>query len=316
MPAHRLGQGHPARCGRKGHWHGQPGKGHHGPEGAGSATQPDPKTREHGQLAGGIAHDFNNLLTIIRGYTGLLLGVHKSGPLSEAAEEVIKASEQGEALTRQLLSFSRNQPIAPRRLKLNDIVAENENMLRQLIGDKIRLVADLDPSPRTVLADPGQIHQVLVNLALNALDAMPEGGKLTVTSKAVEINEHGAAGMPDVQPGHYVMLVVADTGMGMPEDVKEHLFEPFFTTKPGRGTGLGLASVYGIVRQSGGHISVESELGRARPSRSCCRRPSRADPRQKRKDLPLPANRRARSCWWRTSRPAHPRRENPASRRV
>ena len=215
-----------------------------------------------GKLAGGIAHDFNNLLTIIRGYTGLLLGAHKSGPLCEAAEEVIRASEQGEALTRQLLSFSRNQPIAPRPLKLNDIVAENENMLRQLIGGNIRLVADLDPSPRTVLADPVQIHQVLVNLALNARDAMPEGGKLTVTSKAVEINEHGAAGMPDVQPGHYVMLVVADTGMGMPEDVKEHLFEPFFTTKPGRGTGLGLASVYGIVRQSGGHISVDSELGK------------------------------------------------------
>jgi PAS domain S-box-containing protein len=215
-----------------------------------------------GKLASGIAHDFNNLLTIIRGYAELLLAAHSTGPLHSAVEEVIRASEQGSALTRQLLSFSRSQPVNPRPLKLNDVVAENQKMLRRLVGEKIELILDLEPSPRTVLADPGQIHQMLVNLAMNARDAMPEGGKLIITSRAVEVGETGPADMPDVRPGSYVMLAVADTGTGLTEEARAHLFEPFFTTKHGRGTGLGLASVYGIVRQSGGQIAVDSAPGK------------------------------------------------------
>ncbi|MGE5569988.1 MAG: PAS domain S-box protein [Rhodospirillales bacterium] len=215
-----------------------------------------------GKLAGGIAHDFNNLLTVIRSYAGQLLEAHRSGPLREAAEEVIRAAGQGEELTKQLLSFSRNQPVAPRLLKLNDVVAENENILRQLIDGRIELVKNLESSSRTVLADPVQMHQILVNLALNAVDAMPDGGTLTITTKSVDVGEAGAEGMPGVEPGRYVMLEISDTGSGMAEEVKEHLFEPFYATKPGRGTGLGLASVYGIISQSGGYIFVDTEPGK------------------------------------------------------
>ncbi|HOK45252.1 MAG TPA: PAS domain S-box protein [Bryobacteraceae bacterium] len=220
------------------------------------------KLESVGRLAGGIAHDFNNLLTVIRGYAGQLREAHHSGPLREAADEVIRAAGQGEELTKQLLAFSRNQPLAPRLLRLNDVVAENENILRQLTAGRVELVENLESSSRTVLADPVQMHQVLVNLALNAVDAMPDGGKLTITAKDVDVGETGAEGMPDVEPGRYVMLEVADTGSGMAEEVKEHLFEPFYTTKPGRGTGLGLASVYGIISQSGGHIFVDTERGK------------------------------------------------------
>jgi signal transduction histidine kinase len=175
---------------------------------------------------------------------------------------VISASEQGAALTRQLLNFSHDVPVIPRPVQLNRLITEGEGVLHAVLGRNIELVCNPCTSPGTVLADDGQMHQVLLNLALNARDAMPQGGKLTITLQAVEVREAPPPGMPEVPPGAYVQLDVADTGSGMPEDVRTHVFEPFFTTKRERGTGLGLASVYGIVRQSGGYISVDSAPGK------------------------------------------------------
>ncbi len=214
------------------------------------------------KLAGAVAHDFNNLLTAISSFGSELLEAHPSGPERHAAEQVIKASEQGGALTRQLIAFSRDLAVEPRRLDLNDVIRDSRSILQRLAGKRIELVLDLAPSLPAVLADPGQVHQVLVNLTINAHDAMPGGGRLTITSTTVEIGEERAATMPDVEPGTYVMLDVADTGAGIPESIRMHLFQPFFTTKEGRGTGLGLASVYGIVRQSGGYVSLDSESGK------------------------------------------------------
>lgn len=214
-----------------------------------------------GKLASGLAHDFNSVLTVIRGYTGLLLDAHKSGPLHTAVQEIIRASEQGSALARQLLAFGRKQPVEPRPLSLNHVVLENENLIRRLAGDDVQVVISLDESAGLVLSEPVQVFQILSNLVVNARDAMPEGGKLTISTKAFTAGEHAAEGFPDLPPGPYVEMAVADTGMGMTEDVKAHLFEPFFTTKAERGTGLGLAIVYGIVRQSGGQIAVQSEPG-------------------------------------------------------
>lgn len=214
-----------------------------------------------GKLAGGLAHDFNNVLTVILANTGLLLDAHPSGPLHTAVQQIIRASEQGAALARQLLAFGRKQPAEPRPVSLNHVVLENENLLRRLAGDDVQVVLNLDESAGLVLSEPVQIYQILSIRVVNARDAMPEGGKLTISTKAFTAGEHATEVFPDLRPGPYVEMAVVDTGVGMTEEAKAHLFEPFFTTKAERGTGLGLAIVYGIVRQSGGQIAVQSEPG-------------------------------------------------------
>jgi two-component system, cell cycle sensor histidine kinase and response regulator CckA len=215
-----------------------------------------------GELAGGVAHDFNNLLTVILGYSFRLLE-HRTpaDPEFLALDEIHKAAAKGAELTHRLLAFGRRQALNPEVLEINSIIKDAEHMLRRLIGDDVRSTIDLDPSVGQVFVDAGSFHQVLMNLALNARDAMPHGGTLRIsTSKEVLADP---LQVPGVAPGEYIVVTVSDTGTGMTADVRKHLFEPFFTTKhPGRGTGLGLATVYGIVQQSGGSILVETEAGK------------------------------------------------------
>jgi PAS domain S-box-containing protein len=216
-----------------------------------------------GRLAGGVAHDFNNLLTVIKGYTELLLdGYAEHDPRRAEVEEVRKAADRAGALTRQLLAFSRQQVLAPKTLNVNEVVRSMDGLLRRLLGENVELSTVLGVQVGQVRADPGQLEQVIMNLAINARDAMPRGGKLTIGTANTEIEEMGAREHPTIAPGSYVLVAVSDTGQGMDADTQAHIFEPFFTTKEqGKGTGLGLSTVYGIVKQSGGDIWVYSEIG-------------------------------------------------------
>jgi PAS domain S-box-containing protein len=225
--------------------------------------QQSAKMEAVGRLAGGIAHDFNNLLTAIQGYSELALGrLETDDPQRRDIEEIRRAAERAASLTRQLLAFGRRQMLQPKVIDLNAVVADMESMLRRLIGEDVELSTDLEPNLGSVRADPGQIEQVLMNLAVNARDAMPGGGCLTISTRNGEVAVGTTRERVVIKPGPYVVLSVADTGHGMSTEVRERIFEPFFTTKEaGRGTGLGLATVYGIVKQSGGYIWVDSAPG-------------------------------------------------------
>ena len=217
-----------------------------------------------GRLAGGVAHDFNNLLTVIRGYSELVLSRLKPGDVSQREmEEVKKAADRAAGLTGQLLAFSRRQFVAVKVVDLNAIVVNMDGMLRRLLGeDIIELCADLEPQLGSIKADPGQIEQIVMNLAVNARDAMPMGGRLTIETRNVTIEKGSRGEGVMLEAGPYVLLAIRDTGQGMSEETQAHLFEPFFTTKEkGKGTGLGLSTVYGIVKQSGGTIGIESKPG-------------------------------------------------------
>ncbi len=217
-----------------------------------------------GQLAGGVAHDFNNLLTVILGSCEMALSVT---PADHRATQFLRdirlGGERAAALTRQLLTFSRRAVLEPKVIDLNQTVHETEQLLRRLIGERVTLETRLDSSIGRVRADPGQIGQVIMNLVVNAREAMPEGGVITVCTCSAPMTEVQSAQHPGAKRGRWVRLCVADTGVGMPPEVKDRIFEPFYTTKPaGKGTGLGLSMVFGIVKQSGGHIEVETQVGK------------------------------------------------------
>ncbi len=222
------------------------------------------KLESVGRLAGGIAHDFNNLLTVILGFSDFVLSnTDHTTTNHEYLEEIKNAAERAAALTRQLLAFSRKQVLQPRVLDLNTVVSDIEKMLRRLLGADVELTTVLSRDVAPIRADATQVEQIIMNLAVNASDAMPEGGKLTIETGNTELGEEYCREHVDVQPGRYVMLAVSDTGQGMSAETKAHVFEPFFTTKEsGKGTGLGLSTVFGIVKQSGGSIWVYSEVGR------------------------------------------------------
>jgi signal transduction histidine kinase len=226
-----------------------------------SALSGAQKMEAVGRLAGGVAHDFNNLLTVIISGSDILLERLSDGGQREFVEMIKQAGERGASLTRQLLAFSRRQVLRPEMLRLNDLLGDLSKLLRRLIGEDIEVVQALDPDLGCVKADPGQMEQVVMNLVVNARDAMPGGGRLTLRTRALEVAA-GADGLDGIPPGPYAVLEVIDTGCGMDDHVKTHLFEPFFTTKDlHKGTGLGLATVYGIVHQTGGYIRVESAPG-------------------------------------------------------
>ena len=215
-----------------------------------------------GRLAGGVAHDFNNLLGVILGQSEILLDRSHDEGITRGLEMIRESARRGASLTRQLLAFGRRQILEPKVLNLNVILADVEKLLQRVIGEDIELVFQTNTKIGSVEADPGQLEQVIVNLATNARDAMPAGGRLTIATANVDLDEAYADRRVVVRPGHYVQLVVSDTGCGIDRETQSHIFEPFFTTKEqGKGTGLGLATVYGIVKQSGGYIWVYSEPG-------------------------------------------------------
>jgi PAS domain S-box-containing protein len=217
-----------------------------------------------GQLAGGIAHDFNNMLTAITGYSEMLLqDLADQDARRHDVVEIQRAAGRAATLTRQLLAFSRKQVMQPQVIDLNEVVAGAEKLLQRLIGENIALRTALDPALGTVYADPAQVEQVIVNLVVNARDAMPKGGQLLIETQNADLETVDAGDTPPAAPGHYALLAVSDTGVGMDEATRARVFEPFFTTKdPGKGTGLGLSTVYGIIKQSGGTISLYSEPGK------------------------------------------------------
>jgi PAS domain S-box-containing protein len=223
--------------------------------------QQSQKMEAVGRLAGGIAHDFNNMLTAVKAYTEFLLeDLDQADVRRTDVQEIAKAADRAASLTRQLLAFSRKQVLQPRPVDLNDIVESMEKMLRRLIGEDVHIVTRLEPDLQLVEADPSQVEQVIMNLAVNARDAMPQGGMLTIETRNVVLERVDASW--GIDPGGYTVLSITDTGIGMDAETRAQAFEPFFTTKPvGQGTGLGLSTVYGIVKQSGGHISVYSEPG-------------------------------------------------------
>jgi PAS domain S-box-containing protein len=233
-----------------------------------------------GRLAGGVAHDFNNLLTVINGYSELVFGeLHHDDPNRATLAEIRKAGERAATLTRQLLAFSRKQLLQPRVIGLNGRLSDLLNMLHRLIGEDIELTLIPGADPDLVNVDPGQFEQVIINLAVNARDAMPRGGRLIIETHNVELDAVSAVRHADARPGHYVLVIVSDTGEGMDQATRARIFEPFFTTKEqGKGTGLGLAMVYGFVNQSGGHLEVFSEAGRGSTFRVYLPRVAAADP--------------------------------------
>jgi len=216
-----------------------------------------------GRFAGGVAHDFNNLLTAIQGYTSLLLAdLGPDDPRREDLEEIRRASERAAELTRQILAFSRHHVVEPETVDLNRLILGLERLLPRLIGEDVALVTALEPSLAPVRVDPRQLEQVILNLVVNARDAMPQGGRLTLETANDLVSESDPRACPDLPPGTYVVLTVSDTGTGVDPAILPNIFDPFFTTKePGRGTGLGLATVYGIVKQGGGQIEAESMPG-------------------------------------------------------
>jgi signal transduction histidine kinase/CheY-like chemotaxis protein len=216
-----------------------------------------------GRLAGGVAHDFNNLLTVILGFSEMLHEHVKGNQQAlEEVGEVFQAAGRASALTSQLLAFSRRQVATPRVTSLNEVVRNIDKMLRRIIGEDIQLTINLSPKLASARIDPGHIEQVILNLAVNSRDAMPQGGKLVIETVNIDLSEEGGEGHIGVEPGPYVMLAVIDTGIGMDATIQSRMFEPFFTTKEsGKGTGLGLSTVYGIVKQNGGEVQVYSELG-------------------------------------------------------
>jgi len=217
-----------------------------------------------GQLAGGVAHDFNNLLTVIDGYAALLLG-EVDDPARHDVTAIRDAAERASALTRQLLAFSRTQAIQPRAVDVNELVVGIEEMLRRLIREDVQIVVRAEARDATVWADRGQLEQVIINLAVNGRDAMPDGGQLTISTSRAALAPPAAGGGEAARAGggEHVLLTISDTGTGIPDEVRGQIFEPFFTTKePGQGTGLGLSTVYGIVRQAGGQVFVDSVPGR------------------------------------------------------
>jgi nitrogen-specific signal transduction histidine kinase len=216
-----------------------------------------------GRLAGGVAHDFNNLLTVIKGHSELITDrMPPADPVLMSGQQIRKAADRAATLTRQMLAFSRKQALQPKVLNVNAVVEDIGKLLKRLIPEDIEVVFRAEESLGRVKADASQLEQVLLNLTINARDAMPQGGKLTIETHNVTVDAELARTRPSVEPGDYVKLAVIDTGTGMDAETKAHIFEPFFTTKePGKGTGLGLATVYGVVKQTGGFLWVDTETG-------------------------------------------------------